>query len=175
MVQPLGDCCLCVLCCCTRVDLCLQARKKYAPFRSYCQSKLANVMAAAELNHRCQLANFDAAGALVTATSVHPGLVDTPLARGYFEGDWLPALIRPMAKPIVRVLEPVFLKRPSLGAAPVLLAALGVADEVAGQYISGQKVATAAKAAADVDQRAQLWQVSCELARIMDPLPLPDI
>lgn len=157
---------------CFMVACHVQATKKYVPFKSYAQSKLANVMAAKELNRRCAAAGH---AGLVTASSVHPGLVDTPLARGYFMNDFLsvwPQVLQPAARRFMKVVLPTMLIPPSMGANSVVYAALGSDDEVAGQYIEGQHTMQPAKLARNEAACAQLWNVSCKLAKIDDPLPM---
>ncbi|KAG2430024.1 hypothetical protein HYH02_013852 [Chlamydomonas schloesseri] len=61
-----------------------QSRASYAPFLSYGLSKLANVMAAAELQRRLDRNPCAHGGSADTAVSVHPGLVATSLANGFF-------------------------------------------------------------------------------------------
>jgi NAD(P)-dependent dehydrogenase (short-subunit alcohol dehydrogenase family) len=154
----------------------MQATKKYTPFKCYAQSKLANVMTAAEIHHRSSVAIGQGAPGSrhnpVCATSVHPGLVDTPLARHYFENDWPFRWLRPVVRPLVRLLEPAVLLKPAVSAHSVAYAALADSAAVAGQYVVGQRVARPAKAAQDEVQRARLWSKSCKLAGIADPLPM---
>lgn len=91
-----------------------------------------------------------------SAVSVHPGLVDTALARGYFEG-LVPGLLRPL----LRVVFPVLLRTPASAAKTVVYAA--TAPELAGAYVSDGAVHTPAGLARDVQAAKRLWDVSCEL------------
>jgi len=50
----------------------LNLEKKYNPWRSYCQSKLACLLFAKEMSRRL-------VGTNITINAVHPGVVDTPL------------------------------------------------------------------------------------------------
>ena len=153
------------------VNACVQAEKKYVPFKAYAQSKLANVMAVSELNRRC---NPKASSTRrVTANSVHPGLVDTPLARGYFLHDYLspvPGPLKPLARPAIKALMPVVLLPPQLSVLSVVHAALGDDDAVAGQFVQGQRAAKLPKAAQDGEACAQLWDTSCALAGITNQI-----
>lgn len=152
----------------------MQAERKYVPFKSYMQSKLANVISATEMHHRCKMAVDDAgAGAKspVCVTSVHPGLVDTPLARHYLENDAPPRWLVPLLRPVMRAISGPVLIAPELSALTVTNAALADEASVAGKYMVGTKAARPARAAEDPDQRARLWETSCRLAGIDDPLP----
>jgi len=150
----------------------LQASRRYKPFKGYAQSKLANTMTAAELQRR-----FDrAAGAhadsrcRATAVSVHPGLVDTALARTYFETDWLAKWLAPVGRPLLRALFPFVLLPPAMSARTLLWAAFAPAETVAGAYVSDCAVKPMARAAEDPAACARLWDVSCKLAGMDDPL-----
>lgn len=156
----------------------LQATKQYVPFKAYAQSKLANVMAAAELSRRCATMHASSSnshfqlGRPVCSTSVHPGLINTPLARAYFENDWLFPWVRPVVQPLVRMLEPLALLEPFKGACSVAFAALAPEAAVNGMYISDERVTPAAAAARDSTACGRLWSTSCELSGMQDPMPL---
>lgn len=91
-----------------------------------------------------------------SGVSVHPGLVDTALARGYFE-----SLVPGLLRPLLRVVFPVVLRTPASAAKTVVYAA--TAPEVAGAYVSDGAVHRAARLARDVDAARRLWDVSCDL------------
>lgn len=93
--------------------------------------------------------------------SVHPGLVDTALARGYFE-----SLVPGLLRPLLRVLFPVVLRTPASAAKTVVFAA--TAPEVAGCYVSDGAVHQPARLARDVGAARRLWDVSCELVGSTD-------
>jgi len=57
--------------------------KSYHRGKAYAQSKTANILFAAELNRRMR-----AAGLAIRANSVHPGVIETKLARTVVEGDF---------------------------------------------------------------------------------------
>ncbi len=88
-----------------------------------------------------------------SAVSVHPGLVDTALARGYF-CNLIPTLLQPLLNPLF----PVILRTPASAAKTVVYAA--TAPEVAGQYVSDGRVHTPSKLAQRVDVACRLWDVS---------------
>jgi len=88
-------------------------RKPYRKMKSYCQSKLANLLFTHELQRK-----LDAAGVGTIAVASHPGWTATDLQRYNL---------------LFRVLNPVFAMKPGMGALPTLRAA--TADDVrAGEY-----------------------------------------
>lgn len=91
-----------------------------------------------------------------SGVSVHPGLVDTALARGYFL-QLLPGVLQPLLKPLF----PVILRTPASAAKTVVYAA--TAPEVAGQYVSDGRVHPPSKRAQDVGAACRLWDVSTVL------------
>ena len=60
----------------------LNGEKEYSPWGSYGQSKLENILFTQELQRRA-----DAAGVPIVATSLHPGAVNTDLARNMMGGE----------------------------------------------------------------------------------------
>ncbi|PLB47337.1 putative short-chain dehydrogenase/reductase [Aspergillus steynii IBT 23096] len=82
----------------------------YEPWKAYAQSKTANIYMANELERRY-------GGVGIHATSVHPGLVDTPLGR-YLPAEHVEAMLRNEA--VMRAL-----KSPEEGAATTVWAAVG--------------------------------------------------
>eukprot|EP01102_Stenamoeba_stenopodia_P004266 TRINITY_DN14597_c0_g1_i1.p1 TRINITY_DN14597_c0_g1~~TRINITY_DN14597_c0_g1_i1.p1 ORF type:complete len:304 (+),score=66.57 TRINITY_DN14597_c0_g1_i1:72-983(+) len=120
----------------------LQAEKSYSPFTAYCQSKLANVLHANELNRRL-------AGTGVTANSLHPGAIPTELGRNnvlanavYKLGWW-------------------FMKTIEQGAATtVYVAASPQLEGVGGKYFDNCNEATPIEEARDEAVAKRLWEVS---------------
>lgn len=150
----------------------VQGVKKYVPFQSYAQSKLACLMTAVELHDRCKAQsrqlNLDSATA-VTCTAVHPGLVDTPLARYYFENDYIkPAFLRPVLRPLLRGLFPVALLRPKLSVSNMDLAMFGT-DDVERKYVRSNSAIDVFGEAKSTTACARLWDTSLELAGIQSP------
>ena len=136
------------------------------PFCSaYTQSKLANVLFAAELERRAP------PGLDVTATSVHPGLVATGLMR-YAIKDLdasvsSGAVADPAALAKMVDAEKYFMLTPEKGAATQLRVATDPAlgrAAAGGKYFASSKEAAPAKAALDRDAAARLWSASEELA-----------
>lgn len=124
-----------------------QAVRKYSGQKAYSQSKLANVMFSYELARQV-------AGAGVTATVLHPGLVLTSF------GAEDPG---PLFKVILLVARP-FMKTPKDGAATsVYLASSPKVEGVTGQYFASSKPKASSKASYDTAAAARLWQVSADL------------
>ena len=146
----------------------LQARLRYDPFTCYANSKLCQLLAAKEFNRRMNdggSSEFPTGG---TAVAVHPGIVDTDLARQYFK-DRVPKVLLPLAAPILNnFFFPVFLKTPQAAAECVLFAATAPADEVGGQYIQDCAVAKSSKSSNDVVLASRLWEKSKELAGLVE-------
>jgi NAD(P)-dependent dehydrogenase (short-subunit alcohol dehydrogenase family) len=89
----------------------LMLENSYSPSKAYCQSKLANLMFALELDHRLQ-----EAGSKATAIAAHPGLSATNLQYSGPKGIW-PALYK--------MIMPLMSQSAERGAIPILLAAAG--------------------------------------------------
>ncbi|PIK56141.1 putative retinol dehydrogenase 13-like isoform X3 [Apostichopus japonicus] len=132
----------------------LMLEKDYTPLKSYCQSKLANVLFSRELARRLE-------GTSVTTYSVHPGGVDTELQR-HMTTSW-PWLGIPLAilGPFVRRF---MVKSAVEGAQTTIHCAV---DEKAGQetglYYSDCKVKKPLPKAEDEAIARKLWEVSAEL------------
>jgi NAD(P)-dependent dehydrogenase (short-subunit alcohol dehydrogenase family) len=134
-------------------------RARYSEFRSYANSKLANLLFTAELQRR-----LSAAGSRVIATVAHPGLVATNI---YDEATGL----------AMRLMVRLFSQSPEMGSLPVLYAA--VAD-VPGNTFVGPKdlfhmrgapvVIKSSKAAQDEALAKRLWTVSEKLTGVSCPL-----
>lgn len=134
----------------------------------YADTKLANLVSTIELQRRFERGG----GSPDSAVAVHPGLVDTALARGFFRGE-VPAILRPLLVPLLdTVFFPFFLRTPQAAARTVLYAATAPADAVAGQYVSGLRVARHAARADDPVLAARLWSASCELTGSQIPAEL---
>lgn len=105
--------------------------------------------------------------------AVHPGLVDTQLARTYFKQSVYKPL-QPLTTPLLdHLLCPLFLRTTRTAARLVLLAATAPGKEVAGEYLAGRGVARAAAAAEDPALARQLWDNTHELlvkAGVHEPL-----
>lgn len=138
----------------------LQGERRYDRWKAYGQSKLANVMFAAELQRR-----LDAEQAGVRSLAAHPGVARTNLqpASVAASGSW----IEPLA---YRLMAPLF-QSAAMGALPQLYAATAPQARPGGHYgpdqLGGMRgwptQARMAPAALDIDQCRRLWQVSEQL------------
>ena len=129
-------------------------RKSYKRWKSYGQSKLANLLFAYELQRRLRKAGAD-----TIAAAAHPGWTATNLQRD---------------SGLIRFLNPFFGMKPEQGALPSLYAA--TAPDVAGGDYFGPhglgemkgypKRVRSTRASHDDATAAQLWQVSEELTGV---------
>ncbi|MGD8496154.1 MAG: SDR family oxidoreductase [Gemmatimonadales bacterium] len=121
----------------------LQLERNYGGWRAYCQSKLANVLFAAELARRLPAAD-------VTVNSVHPGTVATKLLLRGIVPKWL-------ARPFTRT--------PEQGArTPLYVAAEPELAGVTGRYFDDRRPKQPSSEAQDEDVAARLWAASEVLA-----------
>jgi NAD(P)-dependent dehydrogenase (short-subunit alcohol dehydrogenase family) len=142
-----------------RIDLDdLMSERSYGKFEAYCQSKLACLMHALELQHR-----LTEKGSSVLAVAAHPGMSATNLVQ------WMPSFIEQLA--------PWFIQDAEAGAQPTLYAALG-SDIEGGDYtgpaglleVGGPPVKVRpVKRAFDRDVSAALWERSQELTGVRYP------
>ena len=125
----------------------LSGEKGYSPFRAYGQSKLANLLFAKELARRF-------AGTSKTANAVHPGVIQTNLARS----------MNPATTYLFNLIGPLFGKDVPQGAATQLYAAVHPATEnVSGAYFADCNVARNRADADDAALAKRLWEVSAEI------------
>jgi WW domain-containing oxidoreductase len=119
----------------------------YSPWRSYGQSKIANLLFAKELARRFE-------GTPRTANAVHPGVIFTNLGRH----------MHPVMNLFYALGKPLFLKSIPQGAATQCYVAThpAVAD-VSGEYFADCNVAKPRKDAEDPELARRLWEVSEEL------------
>lgn len=135
-------------------------QRGYKAWAAYSQSKLANLLFAAELQRR-----LDAAGAGVVVTSAHPGWTATDLQR---------------TAGLVNRLNPIFAMKPPEGALPTLRAATDP-DARGGDYygprwleMSGPPVrAWLNRKAKDAAVAERLWSVSESLTGVRYDLSPP--
>ncbi|MGH3167634.1 MAG: oxidoreductase [Trebonia sp.] len=138
-------------------------RKRYAPWRAYAQSKLANLLFTAELQRR-----LTAAGSRVLSNAAHPGYAATNLQS--HSGS---ALLRILME---RVGNPVLAQDAAAGALPVLYAAV---TDIPGNSFAGPgqlagmrgapRLVTRSSAARDPEAARRLWAVSAELTGVAFP------
>ncbi len=122
----------------------LDGAGRYAPWRNYAQSKLANILFAVQLTRRF-------AGTQRTANAVHPGVIATNLSRH----------MNPVVAALQRASGPLFLKSTPQGAATqVFVATHPSLAGVSGQYFADCNVARASADANDTALAERLWDVS---------------
>lgn len=134
-------------------DLNYNARP-YNNWGAYGASKLANVLFASELARRAPR------GSLISH-SVHPGVVNTELARHLIDPRSAPAWQRPLFALTAR-----FLKTPPQGAQTSVYVATSDDDDVIktnGLYFADSKIKRPSADALDLRAAARLWELSAEL------------
>ncbi|KAJ8023121.1 Retinol dehydrogenase 13 [Holothuria leucospilota] len=134
----------------------LMLRKDYVPWKSYRQSKLANVLFSKELAKRLE-------GTSVTTYSLHPGAVDTELPR-YMTRSMSFVVGTIVMYVVFPVLKFLFFKTSEQGAQTSIHCAV---DEQAGLqtglYYSDCAVKKASSKANDAEMAKKLWEMSAEL------------
>lgn len=127
----------------------LDGERGYSAWGAYGQSKFANLLFARELNQRF-------AGTKKTAYAVHPGVIQTNLARS--AGGVVQAFFA--------IAGPLFLKTIPQGAATEVFAAVHPkALAFAGQYLADCNAAKPRKDAGDAALARQLWTVSEQIVQ----------
>lgn len=126
----------------------LQMEADYGAIRSYCQSKLANILFAYELSRRLE-------NTKVTSNCLHPGFVETNLGR------YLPRFFRSLiwcARP--------FMTKPIQAAQPIIRLALDPQYEgVTGKYFICKSEGRSSKRSYDPILAQRLWHVSEQLTQ----------
>jgi len=140
----------------------LQGKRSYRPWRAYCQSKLAMLMFALELQRRSL-----AAGWGLMSLGAHPG---------YARTDLIPngPGVNTFQSRVSRWLQPLISQSAAEGALPTLLAATSPAAEPGGYYgpnwfyeLKGPPVAAKImQQARDLAAAAMLWDVSATLTGV---------
>lgn len=121
------------------------ARERYSPYRTYGQSKLANILFTFALARRF-------AGKGVTANCLHPGLVASNFGHTYKLTAFLMRLTRP------------FLSTPPEGArTSIHLASSPAVDGVTGEYFVDSQPRRSSAASRDVAAQERLWTLTEEL------------
>jgi NAD(P)-dependent dehydrogenase (short-subunit alcohol dehydrogenase family) len=137
----------------------LQSQRHYRPWRAYCQSKLAMLMFALELQRRS-----DVAGWGLMSLAAHPGYARTDLiANGPGTGS--------LSSKLGRVFQPFISQSAAQGALPTLFAATSPTAQASGYYgpnwfyeLKGAPVpAKIMPQARDAAAAAMLWDVSATL------------
>lgn len=130
----------------------LSGEQGYTPWKSYGQSKLANLLFARELARR-----FEGSGRV--AHAVHPGVIATNLGRH----------MNPVMVAAMSVAKPLMLKTIPQGAATEVWAAVHPdAAKINGEYLSHCNVAASSPQGQDLELAAKLWEVSqAKVAELM--------
>ncbi|XP_060849468.1 retinol dehydrogenase 12-like isoform X2 [Rhopalosiphum padi] len=134
----------------------INSDKNYSAIAAYSQSKLANVLFSKELARKLE-------GTRVHVYSLHPGIVNTELARTvdqvYFPGTWL----------LGRVILFPWVKTPEQGAQTTLHCSIDEkAGEETGLYYSDCKVKEPSASAKDPELAKKLWVKSMEMVGLND-------
>ncbi|XP_068169877.1 retinol dehydrogenase 11 [Antennarius striatus] len=128
--------------------------KDYEPWKSYRQSKLANVLFSKELAKKLQ-------GTGVTTYSLHPGVIRTELGRHF-----LPTM--PLWKRIVYRPISVFMKSPAEGAQTTIYCAVEESlQDQSGLYYSDCAPKTAAPQGLDDEAAKKLWDLSASMVGLV--------
>lgn len=138
----------------------LQGERRYRRWRAYCQSKLANVLFALELERRLR-----AAGSTVKSLAAHPGYAATNL-----QSAAAPALDRA----IMVVTNRLLAQSAEMGALPLLYAAtrpnldggLFIGPDGFEEQRGHPKVVRPVRAGRDEESARRLWSVSEELTGV---------
>jgi NAD(P)-dependent dehydrogenase (short-subunit alcohol dehydrogenase family) len=126
----------------------LQHQKKWSGFKTYCDSKLANVLFTYELARRL-------AGAGVTANCLHPGVVSTGFGKNNT------GLMRAAV-----TLGGPFLLSPEKGArTSVYLVTSPEVEGVSGKYFDKCKAVASNKESYDTQVARRLWDISEQMTR----------
>lgn len=131
----------------------LQSERGYDAWRAYGQSKLANVMFAYELARRLP------PGGGATANALHPGIVDTELAR-YLLPEGQPAAWQ---RPLLSAAKLLALSPAQGAATSIFLASSPLAEGVSGKYWDKCRPAGTSRESYDEGAARRLWEVSAEL------------
>ncbi len=125
----------------------LQLQNGYSSWKSYCQSKLANVLFTYELAHRLT-------GTGVTVNCLHPGFVNTRFA--FNRENEKPNLFVRLGKP--------FTIEPANGAeTSVYLAASPEVEGITGKYFVKRKEKSSSRSSYDLVTAEKLWNLSMVL------------
>ena len=140
----------------------LQSRRSYSPWKAYCQSKLAMLIFAFELQRRS-----DAAGWGLMSNAAHPGYARTDLIPNGPGG-------RGLMWQVSKSLQPLISHSAAAGALPTLFAATSPQAKPAGYYgpnwfyeLKGPPMpAKVMPQARDAAVAARLWDVSAALTGV---------
>jgi NAD(P)-dependent dehydrogenase (short-subunit alcohol dehydrogenase family) len=124
----------------------LQSERKYRLFRTYCRSKLANLMFTYELSRRLE-------GTGVTVNALHPGWVATQL--GLDDG---------LLSRGVGIFSRLCARTPEQGAdTAIWLASSAEVEGVTGKYFQDRRELQSNVASRDPENQRRLWEISARL------------
>jgi len=143
----------------------LNGEKEYSPWGSYGQSKLENILFTQELQRRA-----DAEGVPLTVTSLHPGAINTDLARNMMGGEeaWYEKKSKGPTTFVEKILDATISKAlltPEEGAATQVYLAT-TASELKAAFYNDLKVEKLPAFATDKNAAKALWEKSEQLAGI---------
>jgi NAD(P)-dependent dehydrogenase (short-subunit alcohol dehydrogenase family) len=146
----------------------LNGEKGYSAWGSYGASKLENILFTQELQRRA-----DASGFNLVATSLHPGAVNTDLARNMMGGEeewYKKKVVGPtnFGEKVLQTLVNKALLTPEQGAATQVYLAIAK-DEERGRFYSDLKPQTLPAFATDESVAEALWNKSEELCGVQFP------
>mmetsp|Transcript_59496 Transcript_59496/g.179831 ORF Transcript_59496/g.179831 Transcript_59496/m.179831 type:complete len:364 (-) Transcript_59496:128-1219(-) len=143
----------------------LMAPERYTQWGAYCQSKLANVLFAKELDRRCK-----AAGLKITAVSCHPGAISTDLQRWIIaDGDAQAARQVADSNPLLVAFQKVFSRPLNLGANTQVYLAAGLDggyERSGGEYFDNMAPGLENPAASNAELARYLWSESERLTGV---------
>jgi len=141
----------------------IQGTQHYNPILRYGDSKLMNVVTAAELQRRID-ARHSQRGCPPEwrdiSCSAHPGILRTDMAMGFFrDTTWGASILLAMSNVL---LDPV-----EAGARSVLFAATAPGNKVAGRYCADERVVRSVREGTRRDPKAgaHLWEMSRQLVK----------
>jgi NAD(P)-dependent dehydrogenase (short-subunit alcohol dehydrogenase family) len=130
----------------------LQGERSYSGFGPYGNSKLANILFTTELARRLE-------GTGVTVNALHPGLVNTGFGKNN------PGFIMKIMGAVI----PLIARSPEKGAeTSIYLASSPEVEGITGKYFIDCKVTQPAPQASDRAVALRLWNVSAEMAHLVD-------
>ena len=141
-------------------DLFYEKAGSYNNWKSYGQSKLANILFANELQRKLER---EKDAKYVSCNSLHPGAVNTELGRYLYDADKKPGFFEEMIFNVIRTT----MKTPAQGAeTSVYLASDPTASRFRGKYFDNCKEKVSTNAARNEDDARWLWQRSAELTGV---------
>jgi NAD(P)-dependent dehydrogenase (short-subunit alcohol dehydrogenase family) len=141
-------------------DLFYEKAGSYNNWKSYGQSKLANILFANELQRKLER---EKDAKYVSCNALHPGAVNTELGRYLYDADKKPGFFEEMIFNVIRTT----MKTPAQGAeTSVYLASDPTASRFRGKYFDNCKEKVSTNAARNEDDARWLWQRSAELTGV---------